>query len=187
MQKHPGMKTCTSHHIKCQKLITHVLADLQEVITYARNHEAEFTAKIEKQTKQEKEKAKLAVIAEHKQATERIAELNRMIDGLLDLKLKGDISDERFAKTLPRYEDEQKALEAKVNALETSRRTQAEHETRAGRFLTLVRQYTDISELTHELAAAFIRRIYLHKAEKVNGERVQIVEVEYNIIGKFDD
>ena len=53
------------------------------------------------------------------------------------------------------------------------------------RFLTLVRKYTDIRELTAEVIREFVERIYVHKAERIDGRRVQRIRIVWNCIGEF--
>ena len=49
--------------------------------------------------------------------------------------------------------------------------------------MQLVRQYTDIRELTPEILHSFINKIVVHHKEKVFGEMVQKVEIYYKMIG----
>ena len=54
------------------------------------------------------------------------------------------------------------------------------------RFLALVRRFTDITELTHELAATFINRIVVGPLERIEGKKHQTVRIVYNIIGELE-
>ena len=53
-------------------------------------------------------------------------------------------------------------------------------------FLDLVRKYTNIKELTAEIIREFVERIYVYKAERIDGRRVQRIKIIYNCIGDFD-
>ena len=53
------------------------------------------------------------------------------------------------------------------------------------RFLALVRKYTDIRELTAEIIREFVEQIYVHKAERVDGRRVQRIRIVWNCIGEL--
>jgi len=50
-------------------------------------------------------------------------------------------------------------------------------------FLKLIRQYTDIQELTPEILHSFIEKIVVHHRENVFGEMMQKVEIYYKMIG----
>jgi hypothetical protein len=53
-------------------------------------------------------------------------------------------------------------------------------------FLALVRKYTDIKELTAEIIREFVEKIYVNKAERIDGRRVQRIKIIYNCIGEFN-
>ena len=53
-------------------------------------------------------------------------------------------------------------------------------------FLTLVRKYTDIKELTPEIIREFVEKIYVYKAERIDGRRVQRIKIVWNCIGEFE-
>ena len=53
-------------------------------------------------------------------------------------------------------------------------------------FLSLVRKYTDIQELTGEIIREFVEKIIVFKAEKVDGHRQQRIQIIYNAIGAVE-
>lgn len=53
-------------------------------------------------------------------------------------------------------------------------------------FLSTVKKYTEIPELTSEIVHEFIDRIIVHEADKSSGKRIQEIEIIYNHIGAFD-
>lgn len=52
--------------------------------------------------------------------------------------------------------------------------------------MELARKYTDFSELTTMMINEFIDKIIVHAPEKVDGDRVQEVEIYLKFIGRFD-
>ena len=52
-------------------------------------------------------------------------------------------------------------------------------------FLGLVKKYTEVQELTAEIIREFVERIYVYKAEKIDGHRVQRIKVVWNYIGEL--
>ena len=93
---------------------------------------------------------------------------------------------ERFAKMLVEYEAEQKVLSERSAKLKVEIDAETEKAESAGRFLDLVRKFTDITELTHELAATFIKKIFVGRYERTNGKKHQKVRIVYNIIGELE-
>ena len=53
-------------------------------------------------------------------------------------------------------------------------------------FLELARKYTDFSELTTPMINEFIEKIIVHAPERIDGERVQEVEIHLRFIGQFE-
>ena len=83
------------------------------------------------------------------------------------------------------YENEQKALEARVTELHSMITSEQEANANADRFLNLVKKYTDIHELTAEIIREFVERIYVHQTERIDGKRVQRIRIVWNCIGEF--
>ena len=50
-------------------------------------------------------------------------------------------------------------------------------------FVSKVKQYTEISELTPEIINELISKIYVYQSEKVNGKPTQQIDIYYNGVG----
>ena len=83
------------------------------------------------------------------------------------------------------YEVEQHSLEQRGAELRASISAEKETALNADHFLALVRKYTEIPELTAEIIREFVEKVYVYKAEKVDGHRVQRIKIIYNCIGEF--
>ena len=53
-------------------------------------------------------------------------------------------------------------------------------------FLELAKKYTDFSELTTPMINEFIEKIIVHAPERIDGDRVQEVEIHLRFIGQFE-
>lgn len=107
----------------------------------------------------------------------RIAELDTIIKKLYESFAIGRITDERFDTLLAEYEAEQKSLTASVSDAESHLSSFEEDTGRAAQFLALAKKYTDFSELTTPMINEFIDKIIVHAPEKIDGVRVQEVEI----------
>lgn len=116
----------------------------------------------------------------------RIAELDTIIKKLYESFAVGRISEERFDALLKEYEDEQKSLTSSVSEMETQVSSYEEDTARAEQFLLLAKKYTDFSELTTQILNEFIEKIIVHAPEKVDGDRVQEIEIYLKFIGHFE-
>lgn len=83
------------------------------------------------------------------------------------------------------YEAEQHTLESRVDELKAAMTDENKSSLNVDHFLALVRKYTDRQELTAEMIREFVERIYVYKAERVDGRRVQRIKIVWNCIGEF--
>ena len=116
----------------------------------------------------------------------RIAELEVIIKKLYESFAVGRITDERFDHLLAEYETEQKTLQDSAVELEAKLSAFAEDTARVEQFLELAKKYTDFSELTPVMINEFVEKIIVHAPEKIDGDRVQDVEIHLRFIGQFE-
>ncbi|MGP1589766.1 MAG: DUF4368 domain-containing protein [Oribacterium sp.] len=86
---------------------------------------------------------------------------------------------------LASYDREQKELEERVAELKAAIAKAKEQTVNVKSFISLVRKYTDIQELTTEVVREFIEKVYVYKTETVNGHRVRHIKIVRNCIGEF--
>lgn len=76
-------------------------------------------------------------------------------------------------------------MEARVAELRTLLADAQDKQVNIERFLTLVRKYTDIQELTSEVLREFVEKVYVHQTQQIDGQKVQRLQIVYNCIGEF--
>ena len=116
----------------------------------------------------------------------RISELDTIIKKLYESFAVGRITGERFDSLLADYENEQKTLTASVSEMETQMSAFSEDTDRAKQFLELAKKYTDFSELTTPMINEFVEKIIVLAPEKIDGDRVQEVDIHLRFIGQFE-
>ena len=177
---------CSSHQIRNAVVEELLLDGIRRVTAFARECEEDFVEMVTKKTRSELDKSMRDSRRESEQAQARIAKLDEIIQRLYEDNIEGKISDERFAKMTANYEAEQQALEKRVTELKSIMTEDKESALNVDHFLSLVRKYTDIKELTAEIIREFVEKIYVYKAERIDGRRVQRIKIVYNCIGEFD-
>lgn len=180
-----GKEICSSHQIRNCVLEELLLDGIRSVTAFARDHEDEFVEMVTKKKRAEVDRSLRDGKRELEQTQTRIRKLDDIIQHLYEDNLEGKISDERFVKLSENYENEQKTLEARVSELRRMIASEQESNVNVGRFLDLVRKYTDIRELTAEVIREFVERIYVHQAERINGKKVQRIRIVWNCIGEL--
>ncbi len=98
----------------------------------------------------------------------------------------GAISHDRFLKLSAEYEAEQKELEEKVKADQQEVDTYEQNKSDFDSFAAIIRKYVRIKELTPAIVNEFIKKIIVHAPEKVDGKRVQKVDIVFNFVGEIN-
>ena len=176
---------CSSHQIRNVVVEELLLDGIRNITAFARDHEDEFVQMVTDKTRAEVNRSLRDDKRELEQAQVRAGKLDSIIQRLYEDNLDGKISDERFAKMTASYEEEQKTLEFRIRELKATIGTVTENASNVDAFLKLVRRYTDIQELTAEIIREFVEKIYVYKAERIDGKRVQRIKIVWNCIGEF--
>ncbi len=186
LTKYHSEVNCTSHSITSKAIRLLLLNTIREVVRYATFDEERFIRRVREQSEiQDKAEAKelqKRITKEQK----RITELDRLIMKLYEDYALERMPLERYQLMAAAYEAEQKVLKETLAADQTKADAFTEDTDRAERFLTLAKKYTDFSFLTDEMILAFTDKILVHASEKIDGERVQEVEIFLKHIGKVD-
>lgn len=175
---------CTTHYIRKTVLKELVLADLQRVLAYVKEHEQEFVRTAAECGEQAAKKALAQQRKELDKAERRMDELNLLFRKLYEDMALGRLSSEQFALLTSGYEDEKAALTKRAAELRQEIDTAAERGADVKRFVALVRRYSEISELTYENVHEFIDRILIHELDRETNTRK--IEIFYSFVGKVD-
>ena len=186
LAKQKRTSACRGHYITTKNLRTLVLDTIRTVSTYAISNQAEFLEKVRAASQLRQEETAKDAKRKLNKDRKRIAELDTIIKKLYESFAVGRISKERFDSLFKEYEDEQKALTASVSETEAQVSAFAEDTDRAKQFLALAKKYTDFSELTTQMLNEFVDKIIVHAPEKVDGDRVQEIEIYLKFIGRFE-
>ena len=176
-------KLCTEHAIKVSALDQIVLQDIRKVCAYIKQYEQEFVEEFRKCSVKESARLQLMGKSELKKAENRLSEIERIIVKLYEEKVCGRMPEERFELLAKNYETEQAELKQKTEALKASLAAKEERDGSLEKFVSLVRSYTEVQNLTPEILNSFIDKIYIGKPERIDGQRVQEVKIIYKLVG----
>jgi len=117
----------------------------------------------------------------------RIEELDAIFKRIYEDNISGKRSDERFAKLSREYENEQSELKNQVGILQTSIEDEESRSANVERFLSIVKHYTSIPELTPKILHEFVDKIIVHAATDPHGKnRKQEVDIYYKGIDALE-
>ena len=175
----------STHSIRTVILEELILQNLCKVVSYAREQEDQFVKMVMDMDEKERSKG----LAQKKKlltdAEKRISELDRIFKHLYEDNITGKLTDERFKKLSADYEAEQAALQTQANSLREEIQEEESKCANVERFLSIVRKYTEIPELTPHILHEFVEKIVVHAATDPHSKtnRKQEVDIYYKGIG----
>lgn len=162
-----------------------LLDAIQKITAYTRTHEKEFVERVTNNSKSELAKTLRESRKELYKSQERLKKIDVIVKKLYEDNASGKISDERFAKMIASYETEQKELENRSEELKAVIAQSNDSIEEANRFVSLVRKFTDVKELSAGLIREFVDKIYISEKQVVDGKKVQKIRILWNCIGEF--
>lgn len=179
-------KVCCSHNIQAKVIDQLVLETIQYACKSVRMDERAFVESIRSasEIREQSEAKKLKAALKHQE--KRYAELDILLKKVYEDNALGRLPDKRYEMLSAGYEKEQAELEQSIKACREQLTQYDEDTDRTEEFLALVHKYTDITELTPVIINEFVDKILVHKAEKIDCERVMEIEIYLNFIGKVE-
>lgn len=178
-----NISLCTSHWITDEVLQSLVLENIQKVVSYMQNYEDLFIKEQLAKCSQNEEKQISKSKKELEQAKKRIIEIDNLFMHIYEDNISGKITDERFRNLSFNYDKEQKELKTKIEQLSNEIDNTEKKTTNLTQFIANVKKYTEITELTPEILNELIEKILIHQAEKINGKKVQEIDIYYRGVG----
>ena len=174
---------CTSHYITDEVLQNIVLENIQKVISYMKNYEDLFIKEqLAKSTQNE-----LKHISKNKKELEkaknRLIEIDKLFMHIYEDNVSGKITDDRFRNLSFNYDKEQQELKIKIEQLSKDIENTEKKDTDITQFISNVKKYIEITELSSEILNELIEKIVIHQQEKVNGKKVQGIDIYYRGVG----
>jgi len=124
-----------------------------------------------------------AAIKEQDKLTKRESELQTIQRKLYEDNALGRITDEQYVALSRDFTDEQAQLKERLKLLDGQLSQAESRRENTTRFLELVREYTDMKELTKPILNELIDKVVVFDAEKINGKRVQRIDIYYRFVG----
>lgn len=177
---------CTSHRIRLDALEQIVLNDLRKISAYVAWHENEFVERYLNCSQKEKMKLTANAKVEVSKALSRQEELNTILRKLYEDNALGRITDERYDELAASYESEQKQLKERAAALEESIKSVTEDNANLEKFISTLKYYINLEELTPEILHSFVDRIEVGEKARYGKTKTQAVKIIYNFIGAVD-
>ncbi|MCD8156112.1 MAG: DUF4368 domain-containing protein [Clostridiales bacterium] len=183
-QRHSS--ACCGHYIRTKAVNELILETIRTASAFAISNPDEFAAKVREALQVKQKEAAKTARGKLNRDNRRYSDLDSIIKKLYESYALGQISEERFTSLLAGYEEEQGALREAVTEAESQLAAFEEDTGRLEQFMALARKYTDFTELTTPMINEFVDKVIVHAPEKIDGDRVQEVEIYLNFIGKCE-
>ena len=178
---------CTTHYIRYDALYAYVLARIQHWSARAIEDEEKLLNQLLSAGDRERNAVQKKQATELKKATKRKTEVDGLFAKLYEDWAAGRITEYNFNMLTAKYQTEQSELAEKVGALTTELDTVKQTEIDARKWIDLIQQYANPTELTAPLLNTLIEKILVHQSIKgEDGEQEQEIEIFYRFIGKID-
>lgn len=171
---------CSSHYISDDVLQSIVLENIQRVVSYMKDYEDLFIQEQLAKSTQDELKQISKNKKELEKAKNRVIEIDKLFMHIYEDNVSGKISDDRFRNLSFNYDKEQQELKTKIEQLS---KDIEKKDTDITQFISNVKKYTEIDHLTAEILNELIEKIVIHQQEKVNGKKVQEIDIYYRGVG----
>lgn len=174
---------CTSHYISDDALQSIVLDNIQRVVSYMKDYEDLFIQEQLAKSTQDELKQISKNKKELEKAKNRVSEIDNLFMHVYEDNVSGKITDDRFRNLSYNYDKEQQELKLKIEQLSKDIEITEKKDTDITQFISNVKKYTEITELSAEILNELIEKIVIHQQEKVNGKKVQEIDIYYRGVG----
>ena len=178
-----GRGTCKIYYIRNVVLEKIVLEAVSSLADYVRCYESVFLYFLAIQNNAEHQ-INLKVLRQSiDKGEQRIRQIDKAIEELFEVNICGKITDERFIKMTASYKKEQKNLTASVENWKLELENAQQQKVDLRQLLRVLREFTEVKQLTPERVNTLIQRIEGHSKEKVNGRNRVKVDIYFTAVG----
>ena len=179
--------TCeTRHYVREDAIAQVVKMELQYMATLLDEHEDEFAEALEKKTNADSDKEKKLIEAELQKAIVRNERVAGLYEKLYEDNDEGKVTDEWFMQLSHKYEVERMELKAKIAEYKERLRQLTENNRNKENFISAVRKFMEMKELTPALLKELIDRIEVYETEGTGKNRTQRIVIYYRFVGYIE-
>ena len=180
-------RQCSMHFIRYDILYSYVLDRLQFWVALAATDEDELLERLLQSGGENRAAERKKRTAELRKAEKRKTTVNDLFVKMYEDWSAGRITESNFNMLSERYQAEQAQLDERIAALKSAIEQADQSTENTEKWVKLIQQYSEITELDAPLLNTLIEKIMVHEAKKgPDGVREQEVEIFYRFVGKID-
>ena len=185
---HRGKNYCTNHSINAEDLKVIVLEDINRHISFSQKDKSTYIQQLINlinQTNSSLNDEKSSHQKELNNISQRLEELNTILQSMYEDKAFHKISEERYAAMSANFEKEETELKQRYTEITTKLSQYTQQSKSAKEFADLLGQYTSIVKLDAVLLNTLIEKIIVHEKRNENRQKIMPIEIYYRFIGKI--
>ncbi len=179
-------RRCFNHYIKVSALEHIILKAVQSVSQYVLENENSFSEHLMEQWQIKQERLSSDDKKEIAALKNRIQELDKLIGGLYEDRLKSLLPERHVQRLMSQYDNEQRQLEIRLSELEVQEKNAGPKKNDISKFIALIQKYQTVDEVTNQMLYELIDKIVVHAP--IGGTsryRQQQVDVYFSFIGNY--
>ncbi|MEG2659455.1 MAG: recombinase family protein [Oscillospiraceae bacterium] len=179
--------TCNeTHYIRADSLEKIVLLELNKMVCYLKQNEAEFAELLAQKTAKDNEAESKHRTQKLQTLTARNTEVDTLFARIYEDNISEKISDARFMQLSQKYDEEQKTLKAEIEALKIAAEKEKQHEFSKNQFMKTIRKFMEMKKLTPVILRELVDKIEVYHIQGTGKNRTQEIIIHYNFVGVLD-
>jgi len=179
-----GKAKCDSHNVNYNKLCQLVLDDVRH---YAKLALKQPQALIRSLNEQDKAQNREPVKRGYEANMKRLTELERLLQRLFEESASGRLNEANYSALMIKYQQEQEALLEQTGELASRLKAFDDNARNGVKWVALIAKYASLKELNAGIVEELCEKILVHQAERIDGKRVQKIEIFYRFIGEVSE
>lgn len=182
-----GPLKCTMHNASHKAVCAIVLNDIRTYASIAVKTPDKLLSMLTEADDKRKQAKIRQTESDYRTGKNRLNELELLLQRLFEQNVSGKLNDANYNMMFGKYQTEQEQLTVTVAELEKQLAKMSTACDNSQRWIDLIAKYEDIQELDAPIVNELCEKILIHESEKVDGRRVQKIEIFYRFIGKVPE
>ena len=161
------------------------MTDINRHISFSQKDKSAYIQQLVNQANNSLNDEKNSYQKELNNISQRLEELNTILQYMYEDKVFHKISEERYTAMSTNFEKEETELKQRYSEITTKSSRYTQQSKSAKEFADLLEQYTPIVKLDAVLLNTLIEKIIVHEKRNENGQKIMPIEIYYRFIGKI--
>lgn len=178
-----GHTACSTHRIYLKPLVEVVLDDIRTKAEFADCSKAEMVQRMTKRRQSQSARETAAAKKTVKALNKRPAELEKLVQGTYEDKVKGTIPEAVCIELMNKYQAERTEKAAHLQALERQIEDSQTVQNDVREWVGLIRQYRNLESLDRKILLRLIDKIGIGEQRIVDGQKEREIKIYYKFVG----